>query len=90
MEPLPGSARVPPGPPRPPAPPTTDQFPRPGWRPRPPAHTSWWQKLLESWVQLRKVLWPTGDALGRAMAAVVAAILVTMLAVLLVDVLTSR
>lgn len=84
MEPLPASARVPPGPPRPPAPPTTDTFPpRPWGRPPAggPARAHWWEFLADCWRQLMRFTWPTRHGAARASGAVLIALALTMIVV---------
>src|SRR5687768_1988752 len=80
IEPLPAGQRTPPGPPRPPAPPTTGygasagEPPRPRRRPDPRPRTSPVAFVHESSVELRKVAWPSNDALARATMVVLSAV----------------
>lgn len=88
MEPLPGAARMPPGPPRPPAPPTTDEFPQPswGWWSSPPVRRpSWLTVLRESWYQLRLSTWPARGTVARIATLIVATVVLAMLVVFVAD-----
>ena len=87
MEPLPASARTPPGPPRPPAPPTTDEYPRfrgGGWQ-SPSRRTSWFEFLKDSWHQLRLMSWPTGRRGARVTVIVLATLTLITLLLIAVD-----